>query len=286
MIYDAFIFSNELELLEIRLHELNSVVDRFVLVEAARTFTNQPKPLCFQEQRQRFAPFLDKLIHVAVTDTPDTDDPCLVADFQRDALSRGLQACKPEDFIMLSDADEIPTAESVVRAADSLPYRTGAAVALWHRLLRHRAVIWTVRNWFKRNHPFVRLFEQSFHKFYLNCVRQGPGRWYGTRMTRFRDFSRATHLRRWKGKRIQNGGWHFSSMGGVARVQAKLASYSHREFNQPQFTDPKLLAEAMEQGRNLNVPSMKLRFEAVNDSYPAYLRANLARYKDWIREPG
>ncbi|MBW2533223.1 MAG: glycosyl transferase GT17 family protein, partial [Deltaproteobacteria bacterium] len=38
MIYDCFPFFNELDLLKIRLEELRPVVDRFVLVEATRTF--------------------------------------------------------------------------------------------------------------------------------------------------------------------------------------------------------------------------------------------------------
>ena len=54
MITDAFMFFNELELLEIRLHELSSVVDRFVLVEARETFSFRPKPLHYYENRARF----------------------------------------------------------------------------------------------------------------------------------------------------------------------------------------------------------------------------------------
>lgn len=37
MIYDCFTFFNELDLLEIRLNILSSVVDKFVLVEADKT---------------------------------------------------------------------------------------------------------------------------------------------------------------------------------------------------------------------------------------------------------
>ncbi len=37
-VYDCFTFFNELELLEIRLNELSSVVDKLVLVEATKTF--------------------------------------------------------------------------------------------------------------------------------------------------------------------------------------------------------------------------------------------------------
>ena len=45
MIYDCFCFFNELDLLEIRLNELNPVVDKFVLVEATMTHNGDKKPL-------------------------------------------------------------------------------------------------------------------------------------------------------------------------------------------------------------------------------------------------
>jgi beta-1,4-mannosyl-glycoprotein beta-1,4-N-acetylglucosaminyltransferase len=285
MIYDTFIFFNELELLQMRLHELNSVVDRFVLVEATRTHSNMPKPLYFREHRETFRPFLDKIIYVVVEEVPVFPKPSLVADFHRDALARGLIACKPDDFVMLSDVDEIPRAESVSAAVRSLPFRQGVAAAAWHWLLKNPAFIWTFRNWFKRRHPFVRVFIHTSHKFFLNCVRDGPAYWCGTRMVRYRDFSKASHLRRWKGQRIENAGWHFSSMGGVERVQAKVAAFTHQEFNQPEFTDSKRLAEAIQRGHDLNVPNRRNRFEAIDASYPAYLRANLDQYKAWIRQP-
>ena len=51
-IYDCFIFYNELNLLNMRLHELNSIVDKFVLVEATRTFTNKPKELFYKKNHK------------------------------------------------------------------------------------------------------------------------------------------------------------------------------------------------------------------------------------------
>jgi beta-1,4-mannosyl-glycoprotein beta-1,4-N-acetylglucosaminyltransferase len=41
-IFDCFTFFNELDLLEIRLHELAPVVDRFVIAESPVTFTGRP----------------------------------------------------------------------------------------------------------------------------------------------------------------------------------------------------------------------------------------------------
>lgn len=62
MLYDTFLFFNEFSLLAIRLHELNTIVDRFVLVEATRTHSNKPKPLFYAENKERYAAFHDKII--------------------------------------------------------------------------------------------------------------------------------------------------------------------------------------------------------------------------------
>ena len=48
-VYDCFLFFNELDLLEIRLNELNDVVDKFVIVESTESFSKKKKPLYFQE---------------------------------------------------------------------------------------------------------------------------------------------------------------------------------------------------------------------------------------------
>ena len=67
-LYDCFLFFNELDMLELRLRELGSVVDRFVLVESAWTFQGKRKPMIFKENQSRFARWADKIIHVAVHD--------------------------------------------------------------------------------------------------------------------------------------------------------------------------------------------------------------------------
>jgi beta-1,4-mannosyl-glycoprotein beta-1,4-N-acetylglucosaminyltransferase len=45
MIYDCFMFCDELDLLEIRLHELADLVDKFVVVEGDLTLSGKPKPV-------------------------------------------------------------------------------------------------------------------------------------------------------------------------------------------------------------------------------------------------
>ena len=107
-IYDTFIFDSEFELLEHRLAEIYELVDVMVLVEAAQTFQGQPKPLCFQQQRERFAWAMPKLRHVALPRLPGESTWAREA-FQRNAVQLGLSDAQPEDIVLILDADEIPS---------------------------------------------------------------------------------------------------------------------------------------------------------------------------------
>ena len=71
-VIDAIIFANELDLLEIRLRELYSVVDKFVIVESATTFTGNPKPTHFHNNRKRFAFAEDKIVYGLFKSPPVT----------------------------------------------------------------------------------------------------------------------------------------------------------------------------------------------------------------------
>lgn len=57
-IFDATIISVEIDLLEIRLHELWPVVDVFVVLEANRTFTGKSKPFFLRNQIERYKTYL------------------------------------------------------------------------------------------------------------------------------------------------------------------------------------------------------------------------------------
>ena len=86
MVYDCFPFFNELELLELRFVELNDVVDRFVIAEAPVTHAGKPKPMSFLEKRDRFKPWLDKIIHVVVDDMPTGTNDWARENHQRNSL--------------------------------------------------------------------------------------------------------------------------------------------------------------------------------------------------------
>ena len=288
MIYDCFIFFNELELLELRLHELAGVVDKFVLVEATRTHSNQPKPLHFSENRERFADFADQIIHVVVDDAPPTDKYFFIERFQRNAIARGLRDCRPDDWVLVSDVDEIPKAATVARVSRAEPFSTSwparAAHGAFNSRLTQTLFRWKGWRRLRRNHhPFILKFEQSFHCYYLNCVSVQPRYWYGTRMLRFRDFTSAEEVRHSGRRVVRDGGWHFTFMGGAERIRGKIQAYSHTEFNQPQFTQAAAIDERINRGDSLFGDDAQMEIISVDDSFPRYLVEHPERFPGWIK---
>ena len=70
-IFDSFIFFNELELLEMRLNILGDVVDKFVLTESPFTVSGNEKPLYYEENKDKFAKWHDKIVHNITEEIPN-----------------------------------------------------------------------------------------------------------------------------------------------------------------------------------------------------------------------
>jgi hypothetical protein len=288
MIYDCFTFFNELELLELRLHELAGVVDRFVLVEAAQTHTNKPKPLHYQENRARFSAFHDKIIHIVVDDLPQSSDAWVPENFQRNCIARGLTGCRPDDFVLVSDLDEIPRASVVERMSREIPnpdnlFSSAVHAALNSGLVKRVFHRRGFRRQLRHHHPFVWRFEHTLYRYFMNCKSLRPPLTHGTVMLRYRDFSTAEEMRHTGFKTVPDAGWHFTWMGGVERIMKKIQAFAHQECNQPQFTDPGRIKELIENRSYLFSDSDKLEFVPVDGTFPRYVLAHPEKFKDWIR---
>ena len=70
MVIDCIPFFNELDILKLRLHILDPLVDRFVIEEATHTFSGLPKDLCFEKNREMFEEFLPKITYLVVDNSP------------------------------------------------------------------------------------------------------------------------------------------------------------------------------------------------------------------------
>ncbi|EPQ56155.1 glycosyl transferase [Gloeophyllum trabeum ATCC 11539] len=117
-VWDAILVSTELDLLEVRMHELDPVVSKFFVVESDLTFTGLPKRLAFQEDRERFAQFEGKIVYSTFhgRQLDPFESPFVNEIEQRrhmDALLR--EQAKPDGplLVIYSDVDEIPSAHTI-----------------------------------------------------------------------------------------------------------------------------------------------------------------------------
>ncbi|KAK8942806.1 hypothetical protein KSP39_PZI009127 [Platanthera zijinensis] len=126
-IFDAVIFSNELDLLELRLRSLLPVVHRFIILESNTTFTGIPKPLFLRRHLPCFSFAAEKLIHGSFTPPSSTPPlpPFDVESKQRSSMNSIIAGAgiSPEDLLIMSDADEIPSPQTLdlLRWCDGIP---------------------------------------------------------------------------------------------------------------------------------------------------------------------
>jgi hypothetical protein len=192
-IYDTFPFSNELDLLEARLIELDDVVYRHVLVESPLTYTGRPKPLYFAENKERFAPWQDKIIHV-IADTGECTSSPQREYVQRNALWRGMEDFGKGDILITGDADEIPHPETI----------EVTGVKIMHR-----------------HHP-VAVNLRDYTPWGGYVAQLGPKR---PDMMELRQRLHSRIIRTREGK-----GWHFSWLGGPEAMRVKARTLLETDY--------------------------------------------------------
>ena len=242
LVYDCFLFLNEEEVLDIRLHEMGPYVDKFVIVESAETFRGNAKPFNFAQWAPRFAPFKDKIIYVCIEGSFRTQSPWDRETYQRNQIMRGLGDCKDDDIIFISDVDEIVRGTDMAKVIAPLS---------------------------RGEQPFVGVL-QTYHSNYLNGTPSSE-LWCGPVATTFGYLKKTSpqHMRNMRGTgfTIMKGGWHFTWQGGVEADLYKLGAYSHAESDTPE-------------GRKAKRDGFELRYLAqtvpLDDSFPQYVRDNEA----------
>lgn len=280
MVYDCFQFFNELDILYLRMQILKDVVDRFVISEATVTFSGDPKPLFYQENKAMFAEFQDRIIHVVVEDTPMDCDAFTRDHHQKCAVARGVKDADPDDIIIFSDVDEIPDPETL---RELLPQvEAGRIYMLAQRLF----------------YGYLNLEDVSGKNLSVTGDFEGvsPKRWLGTKVCRRSLLERYTteELRnaeqRAIGVRVDRGGWHFSYVGSERgktleeRVRYKVKSAAHQEYNNARTLSS--VGTNLRSKRDLFGREAEMKAVPIDESFPQYLREHLSEYEDLIyREP-
>jgi hypothetical protein len=259
-VYDCIPFFNELEVLDLRFRMHYDHVDHFVITEATETFTGLAKPLYFKENIERYRPYLDKVIHITVDDTPKSDSFWVKEEYQKDQIRRGLKEAADDDLLLICDADEIlrPEAIAAAKAFDGFSE-----------------------------------FDMPMFQFFLNlCERQrGWTAAYAIKkhmLASFGNLSKARFGREFKTapeyqnrcQIVQNAGWHFTHLGGIERIKYKYRSYSHSDDKFPRAMRPDgLLERHIATGGVVGNFKDKARYVHIDETYPAYIRDNIGHYE-------
>ena len=128
-VYDCFMYHNEDVILDLRLNFLDKFVDFFVIVESEYNHKGEKKNLNFDINK--FSNFKNKIRYFALNELPANIEKIKDTDpegeksrkyilngyrrdhFQRNHILKGVEDASSEDFIIISDIDEIPNLKDI-----------------------------------------------------------------------------------------------------------------------------------------------------------------------------
>ena len=288
-IYDCTSFYSEHMMYEVRLNVLSDKVKKFVVTESTYSHSGQKKKLNFDINN--YPKFKDKIIYLTFDKEPDgivveNNNPSLQRSnsLKRIELSyneslKALESASDEDFIMLSDNDEIPNLNSKK---------------------------------FVNNKNSIILFNQLFFYYKFNLL-YDKMMWPGTKGCKKKNLKSLSWLRNIKLKKypfwrfdtffsdakyidiniIQDGGWHFTNLKTPEQMYEKFMNFGHHdEFklsgltidiirekieNKEMFYDhfaDKSAAKKWESSHKLKTVDEKL--------LPDFLIKNKNKYNEWF----
>ena len=293
-IFDCFMYFDEEIVLDTRLNYLDPYVDFFVIVESCFTHRGEKRDLKFDIKK--FEKFKDKIIYKVYDQIPSkiekflsTDDEDTIShryiqnalhreNNQRNFISEGIKDAAAEDFILVSDVDEIPNLSKI-----------------------------NIRNIKEK----IILFKQDmfYYKFNLKLPNM---EWTGTKGCKKKNLINPQWLRNIKDRKypfyrldtifsenkytsikiINNGGWHFSNIKSAEEIEYKLKSYlHHREFDlEPLDTDgiKKIMQKKqaiydLRVDKTVNKIGSGDKLENYNlENLPETIKFNLEKYKKWL----
>jgi len=287
-------FFDEEMLLDLRLNILDKFVDQFVIVESSYTHSGKEKKLIFDINK--YSKFKEKINYIILKDPPegievinsnDSEDEISRKEIlnalkrenlQRDTIFNGLKNADSNDWIIVSDLDEIPDLTKV--------------------------------NFNKIKNKII-FFKQKVFYYKLNLELKTL-RWIGTKACRKKHLKSPQWLRNIKDKIypkwridilfsekkyndiffIENGGWHFSFVKKPEDIEKKLRSYlHHREYDIDPIGTEKIqnLINSKSVIYDHRVDQTQYKFgggqklEKIDlELLPKHISTNKEKYLDWL----
>lgn len=293
-IYDCCMFFDEEMLLNLRLNALNRYVDKFIIVESRYTHSGERKKLIFDINK--YSEFKRKINYIVLDDDPAGIENIKPKDdenqknikyimnalkrenYQRDKIQDGLNEASPDDWIIISDLDEIPNLNGID---------------------------------FNKVNKKIIFFKQRVFYYKLNLELKNL-HWIGSKAAKKKDLISPQWLRNIKDRiypkwridiffskkkyndifYIRDGGWHFSYIKKPEDIEKKLKSYlHHREYDlEPlgiekirDFVNNKsvIYDHRVDQTEYKFSGSQKLE-KTYLEYLPLHIKNNINLYKEWL----
>jgi beta-1,4-mannosyl-glycoprotein beta-1,4-N-acetylglucosaminyltransferase len=263
-IIDCITFYDENLLTNTRFEILKDVVDKFIVCESMYDHSGKEKKINFKLLNKSFS---NKVDHIVIKNNfPEPIKPWQNERIQREHIVRNLPTCDQEDYIMYSDADEIPN--PLLLKNISLKKKYG-------------------------------IFNQMNFVYKLNIFNKYETPWEGTRICKKKNLKSIFHLRKkivsknlkkpfWKFyiekdiELISDGGWHFNNFYNLETISKKLKAFPHKEFSDDNYSSLENIKKKIDNLEDLFDRGHKYEKVSLDSSYPKYILENLDLFKNFI----
>ena len=295
-IFDCFMYFDEDVVLDVRLNFLDKFVDKFVIIESEYNHKGEKRIPLFNINK--FKKFKNKIRYILTSDIPPGIEKINKEDkqneiyrksifnawkrenLQRNQIQRGLTEANEEDWVIISDLDEIPNLSEIdlKNTQDNLIF-------------------------FKQN--------MMYYKFNLKLE---DYIWVGSKACKMKNLESPQWIRDIKDRKyswwridtffskrkynnisfVENGGWHFSYLKNPKDIEKKLKSYLHHIDYDLNPVGEKGIVKMIKNKRtiyNIKADQKENKFDGTNklnkiniNLLPSYILENKNKLKDWIEE--
>jgi beta-1,4-mannosyl-glycoprotein beta-1,4-N-acetylglucosaminyltransferase len=254
MVIDTLLFNEEFDMLDIHLSITENYVDKWIILEASRTFSGLPKPYNLSNNLHRYWDKYSDRIEVVTLELSATQTNLICETMMRKGLAPALEKYSDTDIVIHGDLDEIINPEK------------------WDLI---ESLIDT------HNTSVSCGFEMYMYKFDQKAERG----WQGSAVARKHMFETPHDL--YKGstqvtkrkKRINSVGtpeavgWHWTWIGNDALIKNKVVSCI-----ESQHRDPEQVLAAFKQNDTCSAINHKCHTAIVNPVYPKVVLNVLKNY--------
>ena len=246
-------------ILDLRLSYLNKYVKKFIIVESKYTHQGNLKKNFLD--LNDFKKYKDKIDYNLIDKFPENLSNWGRENYQRNFLMNSIKDLNENDYIMISDLDEIPN----LRNLNSI-----------------------VKSKFTA-------FQQTNYSFKFNLKNITFPIWYGTKLCKKKYLKSPQWLRDQKVKKysflkfykikwniIQNGGWHFSYIMNPNEISEKIKSFSHAEYNLDKYTNIKIIEDKLSKGLDLFNRNQSYQKVELDSSFPKSFFENKNKFVKWF----